>query len=208
MRAVHHHRIVTKTLVVSASTAMIAMFVQACSEHGPAAPTPVGNALGTPSPAQVDGQGPGNSPLAATIQFGQDVGSPFPPDSGHDQSGHAADKLVPRTVVIANGGTVTFNVPPNVHQIAIYEPGTEPEDIDTSALTTLAAFAGCAGDPVVNAPLVIDDATNRVAAYPIPCFAPAQQTHTFTSPGRYLVICAFLPHFEEAQMYGWVIVRE
>jgi len=36
---------------------------------------------------------------------------------------------------------VTFNVPPAVHQLTIYEPGTQPEDIDTTALTTLAAFA-------------------------------------------------------------------
>ena len=30
---------------------------------------------------------------------------------------------------------------------------------------------------------------------------------TFTEPGRYLVICTFLPHFADAQMYGWVIVK-
>ena len=141
------------------------------------------------------------------MQFGKaDVGTNFPPDSGHDQSGHAKDDLVPRTVVISTGGTVTFSVPPGVHQIAIYGPGTAPEDIDTSLRTTLSASAGCAGPPVVNAPLVINDATDRVAAIPVPCFAPAQKSYTFTSPGKYLVICSFLPHFE-AGMYGWVDVR-
>jgi plastocyanin len=32
-------------------------------------------------------------------------------------------------------------------------------------------------------------------------------TWTFTTPGRYLVICTFLPHFETG-MYGWVTVRD
>ena len=59
----------------------------------------------------------------------------------------------------------------------------------------------------LNVPIVIDDATDRVAAIGVPCLTPGQHpTFTFTEPGRYLVICAFLPHFE-AQMYGWVIVK-
>lgn len=176
------------------------------------AQTPTGPSTEAVAPpagsARVAGQGPGNSRLTAIMQFGQaNVGSPFPPDSGHDQSAHARDNVVPSTVVIDVGGTVTFNVPPDVHQIAIYEPGTVPGDIDTNIRTTLAAFAGCAGPPVVNAPLVINDPEDRVAAIPVPCFTPAQKSYTFTSPGKYLVICAFLPHFQVA-MYGWVDVRE
>jgi plastocyanin len=152
-----------------------------------------------------DGQGP--TPSTATIQFGKpNVGSPFPPPSGHDQSVHAKDDLLPRTVIIRTGGTVTFNVPPNVHQIGIYAPGTKPDDIDTSVVTTLAAYAGCAGDPVVFAPLVINDPTNRIAHYPVPCFQPATRTHTFNNPGKYLVICSFVLHFNIG-MYGWVDVK-
>jgi plastocyanin len=42
----------------------------------------------------------------------------------------------------------------------------------------------------------------------VPCFAPGTVEHTFNNEaGRYLVICAFLPHFE-LRMYGWVTVRE
>src|SRR5687768_12772266 len=75
------------------------------------------------------------TPSSATVQFGlpPNVGSGFPPGSGHDQSAHAIDNMVPRTVVIDKDGTVTFNVP-GVHQVAIYEPGTKPEDINTSLL--------------------------------------------------------------------------
>ena len=178
----------------------------ACSQYGSTNPSNVGATGG--SLTAVDGQGDGNSPSTAVVQFGQEnVGSPFPPGSGHDRSAHGADNLVPRTVVIRQGGTVTFNVPAAVHQIRIYKPGTEPEDIALTGLTTLAAFAGCSGNPVVNAPLVITDATNLAAAIPVPCFTPTTKSHTFTTPGKYLVICAFLPHFQVG-MYGWVEVKE
>ena len=188
---------------------LCAAIVAACSQYGSTAPTAVGGAVGSLS--QVSGQGPGNTPLAAVMQFGQaNVGSGFPPGSQHDQSAHAVDNLVPRTVVIGVGGTVTFNLPAAVHQIRIYKPGTEPEDVDTTVTTSLAAFAGC-GAPippaVTGAPLVIADGTNLEAAIPVPCLTPTQKSHTFTAPGRYLVICAFLPHFEVG-MYGWVEVRE
>jgi plastocyanin len=163
--------------------------------------------------AAVSGQGGGKSPLEAVMQFGQvDVGSQAPPGSGHDQSAHAQDNIVPRTVVIKVNGTVTFNLPANIHQINIYKPGTQPEDVDVSITNrrTLAS-SGC-GAPLpaglVNAPLVIgDDGANFEAAIPVPCLAPTQRTYQFTQPGRYLVICAFLPHFEVG-MYAWVEVKE
>jgi plastocyanin len=140
-----------------------------------------------------------NTPLSATMQFGQaDVGSPFPPAADHDQSAHAKDNIVPGTVVIDRGGTVTFDVPAGAHQIAIYGPGTEPEDIDTGALVTL-----CPG----SAPRLINDTQNRVALITSPCGSAWQAQYTFDTPGRYLVICAFLPHFQVG-MYGWVEVRE
>jgi plastocyanin len=185
----------------------VAVLAVTCSQQptSPAA-TPGGNSTS----ADVS-QGGGRSPLSATMDFGLgNVGSPFPPGSGHDSSAHAADNVVPQNVVIGRGGTVTFKVPPAVHQIAIYDDGTQPEDIDTSIVTTLNAYAGCpgppTGPPVVFAPLVINDPTNRIADYPIPCFQPATRTHPFPNAGKFLVICSFLPHFEVG-MYGWVTVR-
>ena len=181
----------------------------ACMEQGSSpsnttAPSAVTGG-GTASPSTNRSSGPvatASSPMTATIQFGQpNVGSDFPPVPPHDQSAHAKDNLVPRTVVIDKGGAVTFNTF-GVHQISIYAPGTEPEDIDTADLVLTPA--GC--PKPMNAPLLIDDDTNRVAAYTHACGAPWSATHTFNEPGRYLVICAFLPHFE-VQMYGWVIVR-
>jgi plastocyanin len=142
-----------------------------------------------------------SSALSATVRFGLDtLGSPFPPPSGHDQSGHARDSLVPRTVVIDKGGMVTFELPAgSVHQVAVYDDGTTPEDINTSALS----FGGCFG-----VPLIADTNARLFTPPPQPCAGgPTSVARTFTKPGRYLVICTFLPHFEEG-MYGWVIVRD
>ncbi len=100
--------------------------------------------------------------------------------------------------MIAEGGTVTFNVPAGVHQIAIYAPGTRPENINTAALTPL-----CPGP----APRLINDPVNRVALITHACGSAWQAQYTFNTPGRYLVICAFLPHFQVG-MYGWVEVRD
>ena len=187
---------------------LLGLVVASCSQYASNSPTPLASGG---SLSSVSGQGGEKSPLAAVMQFGQaDVGSPFPPVPEHDQSAHAKDNIVPRTVVIAVNGTVTFNVPPGVHQINIYKPGTQPEDVDTSMsnLTTLAAHAGCGPPAPAGAPLVIGDAgDNFLAAIPVPCFTPSQKTYTFTAPGKYLVICAFLPHFQVG-MYAWVEVKE
>jgi len=172
----------------------------ACSAGPEVAPTSpsVGSTLVAGASGPLGAQA-GNTPLAATIQFGQlEVGSPFPPSAQHDESAHAKDNVVPRTVVIDRGGTVTFEVPAGVHQIAIYEPGTEPEDINTAALIPL-----CPG----TTPRVINDATNRVALITHACGSAWQAQYTFDTPGRYLVICAFLTHFQVG-MYGWVEVRD
>lgn len=183
---------------VAVTVPLLAVLAIACSEYEPISPAPIENAAAAGSLAQFSGQG-GSSPLAATIQFGQpDVGTSFPPSAEHDESAHAKDNLVPRTVVIDEGGTVTFNVPAGVHQIAIYAPGTEPEDINTAVLIPL-----CPGA----VPRIINDPTNRVALITHACGSAWQAQYTFNTPGRHLVICAFLPHFEVG-MYGWVDVRD
>jgi plastocyanin len=139
------------------------------------------------------------TPLSAVIRFGRpDTGSPFPPPDQHDQSGHARDNLTPRDVVIDVGGSVTFEVPADVHQLAIYLPGKEPGDVNLGA--TVAAPAPCPPVPLINDPVM------RLTQQTRQCFQPWTYTQTFSSPGRYLVICTFIPHFEVG-MYGWVTVR-
>jgi plastocyanin len=168
----------------------------ACSQQGSIPSTPAAPTAG------LDAQG-GTGALAATMNFGLDtIGSPFPPPSGHDQSGHARDNLVPRTVVIDTGGTVTFRMGVSgVHAVAIYNPGKEPKDVNTGILAP--PPAGCPPVPL------IDDPVNRLVELSTQVCAggsPAP-SHTFTQPGKYLVICTFLPHFNVG-MYGWVVVRD
>lgn len=131
-------------------------------------------------------------PDSAVMEFGRDLGSGCnPPECFDDASFHADDKIVPGAVAISAGGEVTFNIN-GFHQVAIYEPGTKPADIDTGIL--LFDF-------------FIDDPNGRVELG-LPAFAgPRAETFTFDEPGKYLVICTVLPHFEEAQMWGWVIVN-
>ena len=56
---------------------------------------------------------------------------------------------------------------------------------------------------------LIDDAAGRVDAQAHQCFGP--RTYGFDTtglePGKYLIICRFVPHFTEADMYGWVTVK-
>jgi plastocyanin len=139
-------------------------------------------------------------PLTATVEFGlPDTGSPFPP--AHDASGHATDRPVPRTVVISAGGTVEFHINAASHGLAIYAAGTEPKDIDVTALVP------SAGPPCPMPPL-IDDPEGRLALFTQPCDGgPSTVIFPFPEPGRYLYICVFSPHFVDFDMFGWVIVE-
>ena len=69
----------------------------------------------------------------ATVRFGNDdVGSPFPPITDHDQSGNGKFNLIPRTATIAVGGSVTHDILIRfgIHQPAVYDEGTTPGEID------------------------------------------------------------------------------
>ena len=130
---------------------------------------------------------------SADVRFGNPTaGSPFPPPD-HDRSFNGMDNLIPRTVSISAGGTVSYLID-GFHQPTVYRAGTEPEDI---------AIVG--PEPFVN------DPDGRVAMGPLN-LPPGTQTWTtpagtFATPGRYLVLCNFTPHFAFAKMYGWVNVK-
>lgn len=151
-------------------------------------------------PSDVDLLSKSGPPSTATVQFGRnELGSPFPPPEEHDASTHAKDALQPRTVVISAGGTVTFSVA-SFHKIAIYEPGTTPDEIDTTLLEP-------SGAPFPFPP-IINDPTGRITRGALALPGPdVAFSWTFDEPGRYLVICEVLPHFAAMGMYGWVIVK-
>ena len=145
-------------------------------------------------------------PLEAHVQFGIDAhGSPFPPPDEHDASGHARDHVYPREVVIARGGRVVFDIP-GFHQAAVYEPGTEPEDIRVDQTTLEDVNFG----PFTIPDFRINDPTNRIVLGPAQKLFAQQWTTpagTFAEPGRYLVICTTTPHFVFAKMWAWVTVK-
>jgi hypothetical protein len=139
---------------------------------------------------------------SASVSFGDpDVGSPNvvgpPPIVIHDASINAQFNLVPRTAVVAAGGTVTFTVggstdrrPPVPHQVAVCKLGIGPDDVFIANPTaTLINDPDC---PVVG---------------PSPPSPSALVQKQFNEPGRYLVICNIRPHFQEFKMYGWVTVK-
>jgi plastocyanin len=133
---------------------------------------------------------------SATVFFGNDdVGSSFPPITGHDQSGNGKFNLIPRTVTIAAGGSVTYDifVRFGFHEPKVYDVGTTPDDID------------------VQFPFINED-EGLLATGPRVSGSPGTATWTtpagtFDEPGRYLVLCNFAPHFAEFGMYGWVNVK-
>jgi plastocyanin len=163
------------------------------------------------SPDPSLGPGPALSAAAAaataTVQFGLNQhGSPFPPQVGHDHSSQAKDVLVPRTVVISQGGSVSYTVD-EVHQVAVYQAGTEPEAITVDGSTLESVDLGFG---IVLPQFRINDPNGRLALSPPQALVDQTWTTppgTFDEPGRYLVICTSVPHFVLNTMYGWVIVK-
>ena len=186
----------------SSALMLVVVLSAACSQS---APSPTG-----PAPADGSVAADSSSPLSATIRFGNDsVGSGFPTPTGHDRSGHARDNLIPRTVVIDKGGTVTFQMGGGVHQVGIFADGTRPEDVIRAGAqkkpgcpsAPSAAYISGAANPstfiaVTGDPLCDNTKPN------VPT-----QSYTFENPGTYLVICTFIPHLDLG-MYGWVVVRD
>ena len=82
-----------------------------------------------------------------------------------------------------------------IHQPAVYEAGTTPGDID---LVGPVPFVNDPQGRLALAPAV--NAATGTATWTTPA-------GTFDTPGRYLVLCNFAPHFAEFGMYGWVEVK-
>lgn len=128
----------------------------------------------------------GGPPVSATMQYGRpDLGSGCNFPCEDDQSFHAVDAIQPGAVTISVGGTVHFDVA-GFHQVAVFPDGTMVSDV----VLDPGAFP------------FVDDLAGAILAPPT-----VSADFTFNSPGRYLVICNIAPHFEGAQMWGWVNVR-
>jgi hypothetical protein len=138
---------------------------------------------------------------SATVRFGNDdVGSPFAPITDHDASGNGKFNLIPRTVTIAAGGSVTYEILIRFgfHEPKVYDVGTTPDDIDVQLPIAQNLFINEDEGLIATGPRV--GAAVGTATWETPA-------GTFDEPGRYLVLCNFAPHFAEFGMYGWVQVQ-
>ena len=146
----------------------------------------------SPSPA-LDG------PLSnATVSFGAWM-TPLDrfPNSSPGASGHHV--VIPQVATIKAGGTVNFIIS-GIHQVIVYDAGTQPGDINTGLTTPTTGTP--AGIPLIN------DPAHRIYRGPDPTLIQLRdrvEVVHFANPGTYLVICGVLPHFT-AGMYGFVRV--
>jgi hypothetical protein len=114
---------------------------------------------------------------------------PAPPENVH--------LLWPYEARIKAGGAVSFVIS-GLHNVQVFAPGTKPDDINAGLTTPMTAPPGL---PIIN------DPNRRIYRGPDPSLLPQDRVETvhFAKPGRYLVICGFLFHFQE-NMYGYVRV--
>ena len=151
---------------------------------------------------------------SATVSFGAwpvgTTGTPFDrtvlPLAPMAGNVHA---LLPWEATIKEGGAVNFVIA-GFHQIAVYAPGTQPENISTGVLLPIPGAPSQVG--------LIDYPTNRIyrgldprLLSPAPPAAPNLLSQDrvevlgFSRRGTYLVICTVNVHFAQG-MYGWVKV--
>jgi len=183
-----------------------------------------GGALGASDKAPVkaratqDDHGHGHAPVngdkaLAVVAFGQWV--PFdrldnpaiPPavPGGPNDRTKNHHVLTPFEVTIKPGGAVSFIIS-GFHNPVIYGPGTQVEDIRTDAANLIPAGGGF--------PALVNDSNNRVFRGIDPRTLTLQdriENVTLSEPGRYLVICAVVPHFvvvaPAEPMHGFINVR-
>jgi plastocyanin len=137
----------------------------------------------------------------ATVSFGQWMSSPpldrFPNFGGSPTTNVHA--MTPNMVTIRAGGSVNFIVS-GLHNIAIYDDGVQPADINL-ALTTPTTSPTPPVLPIIN------DPNRRIYRGVDPSLQSRDRVEVvnFAEPGTYLVICGVLPHFTGG-MYGYVRV--
>lgn len=110
-----------------------------------------------------------------------------PPHRFVGESAEAVDIFRPRTVTLAVGGAVTFDVSGAPHRVGVCEAGVGPDDVSLLSVNNVITDARC--------------------NHPASAGSGQDVTYQFNTAGKYLVICKFLPHFMDREQYGWVIVR-
>jgi plastocyanin len=142
-----------------------------------------------------------DGPLAnATVSFGlwkTDVTPPLDRYPNVSPPAGQLNEVIPNAVTIKAGGAINFVIS-GFHQIAVYDAGTEPGDIDENDTIDLTT-------PPVK---LIKDPNDRIYRGLDPVTQPRDRVEAvaFAKPGTYLVICTVQPHFVNNDMFGYVKV--
>jgi hypothetical protein len=141
------------------------------------------------------------------------------------QPGNAANHHVLPSVIRVRAGDVVNFVVAGLHVIRVYDRGVQlrdvkaaiPDECEVNPVPPAEFPENCFTDgPVPVIPQlgldVFYEGLNSIGPPPpVPPFAPVSVAQNrvepvaFLTPGRYLVICAVLPHFND-RMYAWVEV--
>ncbi len=173
-------------------------------------------------PAHADERGNGNGPerRVITVAFGAGLNTAQP---GNPENHH----VIPDTIRVNAGDVVNFAVA-GFHIIRVYGNGVTlgavkaqiADECEVNPVPPAEEFPPQCGAPGAPVPVVPPGALDvyyegingLVSPQPGPPFAlPSPAVNrvepvSFLKPGRYLVICAVLPHFND-KMYAWVEVR-
>lgn len=156
-------------------------------------------ALAVPcSAGLVQAQADGNSRMSVTVAFGAGLNTA--------QQGNAANHhVLPTTIEIKAGGVVNFAVA-GFHQIVVYNPGTDDEDIVVPAFPPN-LFVNYQLNTAYYVGLNPDNANEATPPAPANRFNGENRIESvsFPEPGVYLVICNVTPHFRDG-MYAYIKV--
>jgi len=141
----------------------------------------------------------------ATVSFGQWLTDPpldrllvpVPPAG----TGNHNEMIPNETTVVTSGVDVAVNfIIAGLHNVQVYDAGTQPEDINPNLVLT----GGRAGGGI------IDDPNKRIYRGLDPNLPenPRDRVEVvrFDRPGKYLVICGVRAHFVNNAMFGFVTV--
>jgi plastocyanin len=171
----------------------------------------------SPAGAQNDQSERQREPRIVTVGFGAGLNTAQP---GNSQNHH----VLPSVIRIQPGDVVNFVVS-GLHVIRVYDNGVKlrdvkaqiPDECEVNPTPPAEFPANCFTDgPVPVIPQlgldVLYEGLNSIGPPPqVPPFAPVSiaqnrvEPVAFLNPGRYLVICAVLPHFND-RMFAWVEV--
>jgi plastocyanin len=136
--------------------------------------------------------------MSATVSFGAGLNTAQP--------GNAANHhVLPNTIEIKAGGVVNFAVA-GFHQIVVYNPGTEVDDIELPAFPPN-LFVNYQLDEAYYVGINPDNANPATDSTPPTRYNGENRIESvsFPEPGLYLVICNVTPHLRDG-MYAYIKV--